>query len=193
MKKLSVLIALMLCVTIGGVYATWTYTQSEDVADESVNMSLNLTNVTYVGTYGTYEIDKTGLSMTIDPKPGTTHTTSLVIAGDLVIRFTPSTYAPEEIKNGAVPSTFQFKLSNANWLYNGEQIVTLDGAVPHDITWTPAGDGSFTCTLDADEIAHHISLTEFTLDTKADYDAYNTALSQGQIIITVSDGITSGS
>ena len=45
MKKISVLIMLILCVTIGGVYATWTYTQATDVADEAVNMNMNLTDV----------------------------------------------------------------------------------------------------------------------------------------------------
>lgn len=29
MKKLSLLVALILCVTIGGVYATWTYAGNE--------------------------------------------------------------------------------------------------------------------------------------------------------------------
>ena len=33
MKRLSILIALMLCVTIGGVYATWTYAGTNDIAD----------------------------------------------------------------------------------------------------------------------------------------------------------------
>lgn len=190
MRKLSLLIALALIVSIGGVYATWTYTQSTDVADESVNMSLNLTNVTFVGTYGTYEIDQSGLSMTIDPKAGTTHTTALYINGSLVIKFTPNTYAPIEVKEGAVDSTYTFSLANTNWKYDNKDIVTLTHTGDHDITWEKQADGTFTLTLTADELANHISLTEFTLDTKADYDAYNTVLGQGSIVVTVSDGVT---
>ncbi len=53
MKKLGLLIAMILCVTIGGVYATWTYTQNTDVADEAVNINMNLTDVAYSGSYGT--------------------------------------------------------------------------------------------------------------------------------------------
>lgn len=189
MKKLSLLIALCMLLTIGGVYATWTYTQSTDVADESVNMALNLTNVTFVGTYGTYEIDQSGLSMTIDPKAGTTHTTALYITGNIVIKFTPNQYAPEEVKNGAVESTYSFSLANANWQYNSQNIVTLAHAENHDITWQNQPDGSFTCTISASDLADHILLTEFTLDTKQDYDAYNTVLGQGSIVLTVSDGI----
>ena len=40
MKKLSVLIVLMLVLTISGVYATWTYTQATDVADEAVKSAI---------------------------------------------------------------------------------------------------------------------------------------------------------
>ena len=199
MKKVSLLIALALIVTIGGVYATWTYTQSTDIADEAVHKSLNLTKVTYEGTYGTYEINTTNLSMLIDPKDGTVHTTALKITGELVISFTPATYAPEEIKQNAVASTFAFTLSNDNWTYDDDTtdaevakpIVTLEHTGTHDISWTREADGTFTYTMDATTLAGHITLTEFTLDTKADYDAYNTELAKGQIVITVSDGITS--
>ena len=191
MKKLSILIALMLIISIGGVYATWTYTQSTDVADESLNMSLNLTNVTYEGTYGTYEIDKSNLTMVIDPKEGTTHVTALKITGNLVIKFTPAAYAPEDVKNNAVDSTFQFKLSNENWTYNNQKVVTLKHTEKHAIEWQKQADGTFTYTMDAAALANHITLTEFTLDTKTEYDAYNKVLANGQIIITVSDGTTS--
>ena len=189
MKKLSLLVALALLITVSGVYATWTYTQTTDVADESVHMSLNLTNVTYEGSYGTYEINKSGLSMLIDPKEGTTHTTALNITGNLVIKFTPATYAPVEVKNDGVASIFRFSLTNNDWKYGSTDIVTLQHTGDHAITWTKQADGSFTYTMDAAALAGHIKLNEVTLDTKAEYDAYNTALGTGQIAVTVSDGM----
>ena len=190
MKKISLLIALCMLLTVGGVYATWTYTQATDVADEAVNMSLNLGAVTYIGTYGTYEVDQSTLKLTIDPKEDTTHTTALYITGELVIKFTPNTYAPEDVKNNGVDSTFAFSLANADWKYDEENILTLSHPGTHDIDWEKQLDGSFTLTLDAVELASHFQLTEFSLDTKADYDAYNAVLGQGSIVITVSDGIT---
>ena len=48
MKKVGLLIGMALCVTVGGVYATWTYTQNTDVADETVNMTMNLTDVAHL-------------------------------------------------------------------------------------------------------------------------------------------------
>ena len=200
MKKLSTLIALMLVITIGGVYATWTYTQTTDVADEAVNMAMNLTDVVYAGSYGTYKVDLSNLKLTIDPKQGTTHTTSLVIEGGITVIFTPATHAPVDIKENGVDSTFTFSLSNNNWEFDDDttdevaakNVVTLAHTGKHDIVWTKASDNTFTYTLDATVLKQHISLSEFVLDTKVKYDAYNTALANGQIIFTVSDGDTTG-
>lgn len=191
MKKISLLIALCMLLTIGGVYATWTYTQATDVADEAVNMNMNLTDVAYTGTYGTYQVDTSSLSMVIDPKEGTTHTTALYVTGQIVIKFTPNTYAPDNVKADAVPSTFALSVSSAEWKYEGTNIITVNHpGEKHDITWTPQGDGTFTYTIDAATLAGHLTLSEFSLDTKADYDAYNAALGQGSVVITVSDGFT---
>ena len=191
MKRLGILIALILCVTIGGVYATWTYTQNTDVADDEVHITMNLTDVAYAGSYGTYNIDTSGLALTIDPKEGTTHNTALYITGNIVITFTPNSVAPQDVKDNAVPSTIQFVLSNDNWLYEGKKIVTLAHTDAEDIDWgTPADNGVFTFIITAEELKQHITLTEYTLDTKVKYDAFNTALAQGQITIKVSDGVT---
>ena len=195
MRKLSLLIALCTLLTVGSVYATWTYTKEIDVADEAVNMSLNLTDVAYSGSYGTYKVDTSGLKLTIDPKAGTTHVTSLVATGEIVITFTPNAVAPAEVKEDGIPSTFAFSLTNPDWKYDdgeGERaVVTLAHSGAEDINWgEPNGEGVFTYTISAAEFVEHVHLSEFLLDTKADYDKFNAALGQGQIIITVSDGIT---
>ena len=187
MKKLSILIALILCVTIGGVYATWVYSQSDDVADITGAKAITMTAATFTGTYGTYHVDTSNLSMVVDPKEGTAHTTALKITGDLVIGFTPNTYAPETVKAQGVPSTFAFSLSNNNWKYNNTNIITVD-VNKHDIVWTSDGNGAFTYTISAANLASYIKLTEFTLDTKTDYDAYDAVLTNGQIIVSISDG-----
>lgn len=190
MKKLSLLIALCMLLTIGGVYATWTYTQNTDVADEAVNMNLNLTDVAYSGSYGTYNVDVKGLSLKIDPKAGTTHTTALYATGNIVVTFTPNSVAPADIKEKGVKTTYAFTLANPNWQYEGQNIVTLNHTEKHDISWTDNGDGTFSFTITAEQFMEHVALTEFELDTKVKYDAYNAVLGTGSIVITVSDGVT---
>ena len=190
MKKLSLLIALCMLLTIGGVYATWTYTQNTDVADEAVNMNMNLTDVAYSGSYGTYKIDTSSLKLAIDPKAGTTHTTALYIEGNIVVTFTPNSVAPVEIKENGLDTTYTLSLSNPNWQYDSRNIVTLNHAEAHDIEWVKQADGTFTYTISAADLAGHISLAEIVLDTKVAYDAYNAVLGQGAIVISVSDGTT---
>ena len=196
MKKLTLLIALCMLLTIGGVYATWTYTQNTDVADEAVNMTLNLADVAYSGSYGTYKVDVTGLSLIIDPKAGTTHTTALYATGNIVITFTPNSVAPADIKENGVASTYSFSLANTNWKFRAQDqdqeqdIIKVNHTEKHDIVWTSNGDGTFSFTISAEDFMKHVSLTEFELDTKIKYDAYNAVLGTGSIVISVSDGTT---
>lgn len=188
MKKLSLLIALAMLISIGGIYATWVYSQSDDVADITNARAITMTNATFEGTYGTYNTDASTLLMKVDPKPGTSHTTSLVITGEIVIIFTPATHAPADIKGSGIPTTFSFGVSNPNWTYNGEKIISITSEGSGDVVWTRQDNGTLTYTITAEMLSRILSLTEFELDTKADYDAYDAALTNGQITLTISDG-----
>ena len=139
MKRFGLLITLALAITIGGVYATWVYSQTNDVADITGAKAIQLTGATFEGSYGTYNIDVSGVSLTVDPKPGTAHTTSLLVDGDVKITFTPSTYSPVEVKNNGVETKYYFTLSNSNWTYDdgaGEKsIIAINHPdEKHDIT-----------------------------------------------------------
>ena len=186
MRKISLLIALCLLASVGSVYAAWVYSQSDDVADITNARAINMTAATFEGNYGTFTTDSSSLTLLVDPKPGTTHTTSLQLTGEIVIRFTPATYAPAEVKENGVAATFQFGVSNPNWKYGIDDVLTIDTTV-YDIDWTLQADGTFTHTITADELAGYITLTEIELDTKADYDAYDAVLTQGQITLTISE------
>ena len=89
-----------------------------------------------------------------------------------------------------IGTTYAFTLANPNWQYEGQNIVTLNHTEKHDISWTNNGDGTFSFTITAEQFMEHVVLTEFELDTKVKYDAYNAVLGTGSIVITVSDGVT---
>ena len=192
MKKFGLLILLALLISIGGVYATWVYSQSDDVADITAARAITMTEATFEGNYGTYSYDVSALSLKVDPKEGTSHVTSLKIEGYIVIKFTPSTYAPEEVKQHAVATTYTFGVSNDNWLYNGKTIIAVDSTAKN-VNWVLGADGVFTYTVTAEELASILTLTEFTLDTKTDYDLFDKALLGGQITLAISDGKTTTS
>ena len=192
MKKLSLIIALALLVTIGSVYANWIYNEHNDVADISGSRAITMTSATFEGGLGTYTVTTAGLTLKVDPKPGTSHTTSLVAEGSITVVFTPSQYASDDIKNNAVPTKFSFSSSKpvAEWTYNGEQIFSEIKVDQHEIDWTGTkqADGTFKYEIPAAVVMQHVTLNELNLDTKADYDAYATALQGGLLVITVSDG-----
>lgn len=194
MKKLSALIALCLCLTVGGVYATWVYSEKTDVMDLAPYLTVGLTEATATGTYGSYHVDSSGLTMSIDPVSDGSHEAALKITGSLIITFEPNKYAPTEVRNGGIPTTVTFGTSvdQANWKYGTTRIFTVD-TTPIDVTWgTPNADGDFVYEIDAATLADYFTLTSgIVLDTKTDYDAFNTALGQGKLQVTVSDGETS--
>lgn len=198
MKKLSLFLALAMLLTVTGVYAVWTFTQSTDIMDINTTSVIDMTNATSIGTYGTYEFDNQ-LVMTIDPKEGTTHTTALYITGTITVKFIPNTYAPEDVRNYGVESYFSHSLTNTNWTYLGTSIMIIDddvhtiGTTNSDaaLKWTKLADGSFEVVFTAEEIAAHIDLYEFVLDTKDEYDDYDEVLAQGQIRFHISDGQSS--
>lgn len=188
MKKLSLLVILCMLLTIGGVYATWTYATVENLTEVSGAASITMGEKVIQGQEGTYSVDCTGVVLTVDPKTGTTHNTALSVSGNIVITFTPNVSASEEIKTNAVSSQYSLTLSD-DWKYDNSDILTLTaiGAEAHSISWSKQTDGSFTYTIDANVLAAYLNLTEVTLDTVAKYEAYKTALNSGSVTITVSD------
>jgi hypothetical protein len=198
MKKLATLIAIMLMVTIGGVYASWTYLNNTDVADQKKDKTMNLTGIVYSSSFGAYELNTDTLLMKVDPLDRTSHDTGLVVEGEIVITFTPNVYAPEEVKTNGITTTWQLALSDPNRTFNDGEVEDVIMSInhpdeKHSVVWTPNGDGTFSCTIKAAEFASHLSLTAFTLDTETLYHAYETALSGYDISIIVSDGQTPGS
>ena len=204
MKKLSLLIALILCVTIGGVYATWSFSASNDIVDQSEEVLLTMAAEDVSGTDGTYTIDVSTVNITIDQKDTNDHTAKLVIDPEskVIVTFTPAPNAPNTVKDSAVASTFSLTTSknfvyktDANGNYNADTgtdkaIFTLQNNVAQTITWQKQTNGTFTFTLDAAALSGMITLNTFVLDTLAEYQAFKAAIN-GSFVFSVSDGRTS--
>lgn len=195
MKKLSALIALFLCVTIGGVYATWTYAGSDDIVDSFAEAKVTITDATLSGSNGTYEVTS-NLVLTIDDTDNN-HKAELVFASNnaapihLTVKFTPAIHAPQAIKDAGVESELYFG-TTTEMKYRGTPIFTFtnpgDGDLNNIFTWEKQLDGTFTYTLDEDDLKAQIALTEaFFLDTKAEHDEFRIALA-GNIVARVTDG-----
>ncbi len=207
MKKLSLLIALMLCVTIGGVYATWSYAGTNDIADAFAEAKVTITDAVLTGANGTYTIES-NLVLSVD-QANDDHEAELVFGASnneaifLKVTFVPSDFAPQAIKENAVPSELYFGTTtdmtysiNADGDYDANGTATeilkfanvSDGQFSPNVTWVSQPDGSFTYTLDEAALRAQIQLNQvFVLDTKAEHDAFRESLN-GNVIVRVTDG-----
>ena len=200
MKKLSILIALMLCITIGGVYATWSYAGTNDIADQLVEAKVTIANIEYKEANGVYTIDS-NLVLTVD-QANEKHEAKLVYGSNnsedpyIKITFTAADYASPDIKANAVPSELYFgtttpmQYTNKDgdkvdifWLSN-----TGNNTLDNEFTWTPEGNNKFSYTLDKAAIENCIKLNgTFVLGTKVEHDKFRNALN-GNIVARVTDG-----
>ena len=207
MKKLSLLIALCMLLTIGGVYATWSYVGSTDIIDAKSEAKVTIAPAISEGTYGTYTIES-NLVLSVD-QANDNHEAELVFSSNndqpvyLKVTFTPNAYAPQSIKQSAVPSELyfgvttpmQYKMDAAgNYDANGTPVDIFsftnpsNGTLDNTFTWTKNEDGTFTYELDVDDLKGQIMLSQtFVLDIKAEHDAFGDAL-VGNITARVTDG-----
>lgn len=207
MKKLSLLIALCMLLTIGGVYATWSYVGSTDIIDAFAESKVTITDAVIEGTYGIYKIES-NLVLTVD-QANDNHEAELVFDSNdgqevyLKVTFTPSANAPQAIKANAVESELYFGVTtpmqykmdaDGNYSASGTAVDIFtfanpgNGVLDNTFTWTKNADGTFTYELDVDDLKAQIALSRtFVLDIKAEHDAFRSALA-GNIVARVTDG-----
>lgn len=174
MKKLSVLVALMLIITVGGVYATWNYARAinpiaPDV--ESIRVKLADRGETDVAEGVITAVVSQDFAITID-QADNDYNAGLVTNGGITVTYTPH---PNAARN-AIP--MQFAVSGT--LPNG---IDIDSA-PIKLN---NGDPISSVTITAAEIAAAIDLNGLQLPTVAAYNAFLTALGDGEITITISE------
>ena len=220
MKKLSLLIASLLCVTIGGVYATWYYATSNNVGDKHQHIGLELTADKLEGGYGSYMVE-TKVGMWIDPVSDDSYEAALYFGSAdasgvvtsarptdaaIVITYTPDTYVPNDVDNYGITTYWSLSWKKgdltdlANWTYDGTNrifseidttVATISPSNGTGAKWNKESDGTFTYTITVETLSNMIKLAdEITLDTITKYNDFQAALSGGTIGINVNDGVS---
>lgn len=203
MKKLSLLVALILCVTIGGVYATWLYAEApmDTAAHEFKN--LGITDVDTNAKSGKIAVTDT-LILKIDDnegnhKPAWDTDVTAANGGNLQIVFTPN--------SGAGDTTLNYTITVAKNSYTDDDstakpiFVTKDGttvtAAHAEAKTIMSGSFSFdagepqavkTITF-ADVIAVLDVNNTIELTDLEEYEAYKTALEGVELTLTVSEAV----
>lgn len=199
MKKLSVLIALVLCVTIGGVYAAWTYTNPDaDITDRHFNQLITISAATQEGAAGEYAIETNITGMSIDQK-GTNsegvdfHKAVLNYAtsdGETpYIRFTLKLKenTGSDIFN-TLDSTYSIAVIGTQ-NYNSSPIFSDNNPNTEEIVWV-YDDANDIYYYEITDMATEFTLNDIVLPSKADHTAFTTALGNAVLEVKISDGIT---
>lgn len=171
-KRISILTTAALCVTIGSVYATWTYAQDTANSLEDVEISKTLETAETVAK-GDIQLESNTLELIVD-KADDSYQAVLTIEGALIVKYVPHELATEDNIN------LQFEITGSGLEYNGEAIFVLP------TTATTLGEDN-TWTIDSTNLG--ITMGNITLNTYAEYEAFQTVFDEATLTITFSEVI----
>ena len=180
MKKLSLLLALAMLVTIGGVYATWNYAQGTAVYRDKF-LTAHLTDKVTDTAKGNIEVNIDGLTLTIDDADNN-HRGELILAGEIVINFTPNEGCDADVENNGIALQYQLG-TTPDYNYLGNPIFTVNT----EVQALNGGNPTKSITIPASELQDLITLNDMELPTVDAYTAFKAALHSGSIQITVSE------
>ena len=210
--KLALLAFLSTVITVGGVYATWTFSQGPTTgANTTVNVAMTGVNSeTEKGTLSVTVMGAGGFTLSVDDS-NNDHYPEIKKEGVITITFTPSPTASDDIKTKGID--VQCVLSYApyengpatlaDWKYpatnEGVQIFEIQQPTilleKEDATNV---NGVFTWEIGKDDLSLNLVDIDLTdafkgtlIDTLDKYNAVNTELAKGHFVLTVSEYTTS--
>lgn len=214
MKKLSALLALILCVTIGGVYATWQYANTDAKIEHDVMLAVGMDYET-TGSAGEFKIEVADSLTPLKVEPATdgSYTATLVAPAKIYLTFTPSANSTDEIIANGIDAYMYFTdaAGIADYKYDGTQIFTYEkgngatnavkigkiGTDESDTTvegvfskMTVGGVEKIACDITSLLVDEMIKIGTFTLPTFDDYTAFKNSLTYNGKALTFSLHLT---
>lgn len=207
MKKLSTLIAILLIATIGGVYATWTYSQGAAVMPETVffDSVTEITGAVQTNAKGVVEIVSNDIEIVIDDS-NNNHKAEWNMTGEIVVKFTPNVGADEDVVLDGIDLKWNLLTTNKEgvvaWAYDNKKIFYVDTtAVVLSKTDANEESGSFVWTITANDLMEKLTFnsneasdinpagadTDLYLPTVEDYSNYHTSLHSGAMGIVFAE------
>lgn len=200
MKKFTMLVALILCVTIGGVYATWTY-QGGEVQQLHQHFNVYMGAVDNDEAKGVLKTVMNALSIKLDDADNN-YVAEAVVEGYIEFVFAPKTNASDAVREHGIDLTYVLEQTNPAFVFEGANVFTItDGtgdlgkgvkitadnastlsAYNTDLT---AHVGSFYYCIKASDLANKID-TDISLPTYEDYQAMVNILNNSQAHIGIS-------
>ena len=176
LKRFNLLLLLALLVTIGGVYASWSFSQG-DAAESTIQLGVRMGAISTKGEKGSIEIVENTLNATVENDGN--NKTKLVIEGYLKIKYVPSVNADaESVAAGVV---VQIAVSENFETFRGEHL--FDVHEPHTLNngvALQANEEYIIYGLDlaeyVDSLSRHIDMTPFEITSETEYNALQAVL-----------------
>ena len=199
MKKVGLLMSLASVIVVGGVYATWSYSQGS-VASATDEYAVVMTAETVKGEKGTFNVNSSSVTFEIGNK-GEYHP-ELRGTGEVVVTFTPSVGADTAVREEGIDIKWSIGICEDGqgvWKYDKDFDGTVDEefftVTPTEVTVAKATadkdtEGRFVYTIPVSEIMNYIQLNvtdDFVLDTKAKYDSFASFLNDHHFVLTISE------
>lgn len=170
-KRVGLLAALAMCITVGGVYATWNYADTTGFVDRET-ISIGLTPIGSV-TGESLEITANTLNFLIDDTDGNHKGDAIVATGSITVEYHAIANNYEDVDiycNIEIDGTLFATTLTDNEL---TKEIVLDGTAKNH-AWT----------LEASQLEIILGSTVVDLPTKADYDSFTIAGNQIRIEFT---------
>lgn len=181
MKKFGAIITIALALTIGGVYATFNYAQTAvDAAETTIGHTIDPKATDTAK--GTIEINSDFAMQVVN---GGGYKTVMENTGNTTVTFTPTTGADADVRDNGIKLKLTITITGNEYGTEKTPIFSLKAAYTEGGVVLNGGNklkGSTTVNL-----ANYIALTEITLSTAAEYDAYKAAFDATVITVTVSE------
>ena len=200
MKKLSLIVVLILCITIGGVYATWNYARyTVDSKQASATAVITGTHSSAKGVISLATdvkrviVDDTNNDFTAEVFFGQVDANSQIVEdvtdadGEITITFTANAGADESVLQSGIPLLVSVT-ANKLGTYLGADVfeIKTQSYTIQTSDFVKASDASiFTTTINLKDF---IGLkNEVVLDTYAEYQAFEAAITGITFTVTVSE------
>ena len=202
MKKLSLLMALAMLITVGGVYATWIYNEAPAAVGFS-SIGVQLEGYDNTGSKGSISA-VSDFSLDIDDMGG--YVPGFVPSkqdGVVTITFTPTQFADPDIQENGLASlnyrlyakigTDELDVTQITYTFGGETYQIFEKFDTElksvNLETKSFADGKFTYTISVDDVLALMTLKPgVQLETFAEYEAYQLALQNITFGIEVVEG-----
>jgi hypothetical protein len=204
MRKLSTLIALVLCVIIGGVYAAWSYAQGAAASNE-ITREINMAQVNTDSNKGSIAATPANFAFLVDDVDAKDYVADLIGTGELALTFTPAVGADATLATNGIKMLATITVSYAGDTAptytgvdkNGDAVTVVPVKAATDNTIEIVGNGvDGTTKITAEQIVGALDFCEESagktvmLPTKASNDAFHNVLKNFTIRITITEVIT---